>query len=214
MRRFAAFGTVLLLGVVGEAGAQACVGSAAGAGQGTVGAGIGISGDVTSYGAGGGLNIAGPLTFGVGVTIHEQEELDDNLTSFGGSVGYELPSSTSLSLCPQVGVSRAMFSTTLPTGAEYEYGGTSFSGSFGAGSRHMLGDGLSVIPSAEVGIYRYNVTASQTGLGEFEESGNEFFGGAGLTLAWTRVWLSGGVSVSTEEESDASFDLNLGFRVP
>jgi hypothetical protein len=188
--------------------AQACWGVPAGDGQGAVGTSIGLAEDVTSYGVSASANLRGPVLVGAGFSIHDIEDLDDNATSFGGQLGAELPT-TSLSVCPTVGVSRTTFSTDV-FGVDVDASGLQVPVTLAVGRRFDTADGLALVPSAEAGLIHIRSEVEAAGFEE-SESANEFLGRVGLTLGWQQIFMSGGISFTTEEDSDPSFGLGLGF---
>lgn len=107
----AAMLAVLLVAIPGRTFGQACIGMPSAPGQFGITGGVGFTDAGKLYDGTVNANLQSPLSinafFGIGVP----DDADDNITSFGGSVAYELPN-MQFSLCPTAGAQYSTVSTS------------------------------------------------------------------------------------------------------
>jgi hypothetical protein len=194
-----------LLAVPSAAAAQACVGSAAGAGNMALSGSVAFPDGAKSYGAGFRYNTLGPMSVSAGYTLTTPDEGDVNVHGFAAEAAYELPL-TGVSACPVAGVGYSrmsesgmtMSTLTVPVGA-------------GIGYSFQAGPNMTVIPHAFPHLLWMRTSFDAEGLPEVDpESTTEFGALVGVTFQMQRFFLNGGVTKTTAEGSKAVFSLGAG----
>lgn len=204
-----------LAGSVGAApaAAQACFGGAPVPGQFTVG-GYGSFADAgKAYGVSSEANLQGPAFMGARIGVIDLDDADDNLTSVGGHLGFDLVQRGALSLCPIVGVDYDFWSGTF-LGAELDVSRVAVPVALGVGARLGEGNGMAIIPSGRVGLLhqRFSGGASAGPLVfQRDDTANDAFFDGGVTLALGRVYARGGVFRIFEDNAETTFRVSAGF---
>jgi hypothetical protein len=206
MRTMLLAGLALFAGA-GDLVAQACWGSPAAMGQAAIEVGVSVTDGATGYGGGLDVNLEGPISIGAWGAITDFDDMNDNMTGFGGRLGIELPVKN-VSVCPTLGGSYSMISTN-EFGFDVDYSYVSLPLMMKVGHAFTTEDGLVVIPSAGAGYIHVRGKA-EAGGETAKKTFNEFGSHINLALGWQQFFVSGGVSFSTFEESDPVFRLGLG----
>jgi len=190
---------------------QTCVGSPTIPGQFALGGNVSFSDGATGFGAEGRANLDGPLSVGAGIGIIDIDNVDSNVTTLSGGLAYDLPVE-GFAACPTAGVGYSTWSDTSQ-GVTFDLSEVSFPLGLSVGTQLGEEDSVLLLPSAAAGLFYYRLTGSISGGGESvsdTESETEFFVGGGATLLLGQIFLRGGVSTTTVENSDATINLGLG----
>jgi len=196
--------------------AQACGGTPALEGQNAVDGQVGFTEGAVLYGAGITANLRGPFSIGLGYSIGTYSDIDNVGHGFSGAVGYELPV-PNFSICPIV--SAGYFQVTEPDiepGIDATVSELAGSFGLGLGTRIEAGPNLFVTLTGEPYFMRYRtrVEATQGGVsGSITESQNDFGVDLGFSLGTGAFYAGAGVTLTTIENSEPIFSINLGFLI-
>jgi hypothetical protein len=187
--------------------AQACMGAPISGGQYAIEGGMGVGEGFKTYGGGVAANVAGPLAFAGGVSVTKPDAGGENITSFGGSGGYELVQSSRLSACPVAGLTYSTFSADFE-GTEVDLNqivvpvGLGLGTSLPAGSMDVT---LFAVPQ-----FLWYRTSISTDEGSLSDSQNEFGVNTGLRLGVSSFYAGAGMSLTSVENSDPVFNFGIG----
>lgn len=194
--------------------AQICTGFPTVDGQKAITAGIGFPEGGKTYSVAGAVDLMGPLSVNGGVAIGTIDDIDDKQYGFGANVAYEIKG-LSFSACPVVGLSYSTFSAE-DEGASLSISSLDVPIGFGVGQTFAAGSnasvGLFAIPALVISRGSFE---SESPLGSFDTSETDTYFGADIgALFQTGSFFAGGsVFVSSLEDSDAIFSVNLGMLI-
>lgn len=166
-----------------------------------------------AYGVSSEANLSGPAFMGARIGVIDFDEADDNLTSVGGHLGFDLVQRGALSLCPVVGVDYDFWSGTF-AGVDLDVSRVAIPVALGVGARVGEGNGVAFIPSGRVGLMhqRFSGGASAGPLVfQREDTANDAFFDGGVTLALGRIYARGGVFRIFEDDAETIFRVSAGF---
>jgi len=191
--------------------AQICTGYPTVDGQKAITAGIGFPDGGKTYSLRGAVDLTGPLSVNGGVDVGTIDDVDDNAYNFGANVAYELKG-LSFSACPVVGVNYGTFSME-DSGATMDISALNIPLGFGVGQTFAAGSnsfGLYAVP--QFVISRGTIEMDIPGVGSAEESETDTFFGAdiGALFKAGSFFAGASVNVTSQEDSDAVFGLNVG----
>ena len=193
--------------------AQVCMGDANVPGQFTVGAYGGFADSGNAYGVESRSNLPGVIGMGAYLGVIDPDDADDNITSAGGHVAYELPQRGALSICPVVGVEHDFWSGTV-SGVDLDYTRWAFPVGFGVGSRVGGANGGAVlIPAARAGLIhqRFGGSAS-AGPFTWHREGNQsdLFLDAGVTVQAGALFGRGGIYRILQDDGETVIRIGGG----
>ena len=219
MRILFVVAVVMMLVRTGDLTAQACAGSTAGRGQ------LGLaglwSGSSDAYGLDLHANLPGPVSAALGYTY---SGVDRTLHAVNGRLGYEL-SNGRLSFCPSLGarytngayVSRSVDPSTHPaTAVEASWRTIAAPATLDVGLRIPVPGGAVLIPSASAGGMLWHFqgrNAYHMIDGRVQDRGSQlaWVGSAGLTLGWSRLFLTGSASETSLPLAKREWSLSAGW---
>ncbi|GEM_PF-1919219 len=200
---------VLVLTPTGAMG-QACIGGPAMSGQFTLGAYAGLEDVGTSYGVDSRSNLPGRVGMGARIGTIDLDDTDENITSVGGDLVFQIPRRGALSLCPAVGVDHDFWSGTSG-GVDFDFTRWAFPVGLAMGGRVAGGN---LIPSARAGLIHQRFSG-EAAAGPFvlQRDGNQsdFFLDAGATVHLGPAYGRAGIYRIFDDEGDTVIRLNLGF---
>lgn len=214
-------GLVLSLGAMAVAAqtayGQACVGTPIGSRQFGLGGSIGFTDGATTYGVGLRANLEGPFSVAGSYGLTDFDGVEENASTFQGSVAYELPLQ-GISACPVAGFG---YSRISGDDAEFDVEATltnlSIPVGFGVGQTFLAGPPLSVTLFA-VPQFVYNRSKGEVSVGgisgEETDTSTDFAASLGVTLGTSRLYFGGEVFLTTVDESDPVFLLGMGLVFP
>ncbi|MEX2529541.1 MAG: hypothetical protein WD960_02110 [Gemmatimonadota bacterium] len=193
--------------------AQVCMGDANVPGQFTLGGYGAFADGGNAYGVESRSNLPGAVGMGAYLGVIDLEDADDNITSAGGHVAYELPARGALSLCPVVGLEYDFWSGT-ESGVDLDYTRWAFPVAFGVGSRvGGTNEGLVLIPSARAGLIhqRFGESASAGPL-SWQREGNQsnLFLDAAATVQLGALYARGGLYRIFQDGAETVFRVGGG----
>ncbi len=190
--------------------AQACIGSPAMSGQFTLGGYAALEDAGTSYGVDSRSNLPGRVGMGARIGTIDLDDTDENITSVGGDLVFQIPRRGALSLCPVVGVDHDFWSGTSG-GIDFDYTRWAFPVGLAVGGRVAGGN---LIPSARAGLIHQRFSG-EAAAGPFvlQRDGNQsdFFLDAGATVHLGPTYGRAGIYRIFDDEGDTVIRLNLGF---
>lgn len=204
----------MLLLIPAGAAAQTCIGSPAMTSQFTLG-GYGAFPDAgTVYGVDSRSNLPGRVAMGARIGTIDLEDTDDNITSVGADVAFDLAGRGALSFCPVVGVDHDFWSGTSG-GVDFDYSRWAFPAALAVGSR--VGDGAgsaTLIPSLRAGLLHQRFSG-EASAGPFvlQRDGNrsDLFLDAGATVHIGPVYGRAGIHRIFDDQGDTVVRVGLGF---
>jgi hypothetical protein len=196
------------------AAAQACLGDATLPGNFLLGAYGTVADGGSAYGVESRANPVGPVGMGARIGIIDLDGTDENLTSAGGHLAFDLARGGALEFCPVVGVEYDFWEGSSG-GVDFDYSRVAIPVGLAVGSR-MGGaaDGPAVIPSAQAGFIHQRFGAGATaGPIAFQRDGNatDLFIDAGATVQFGPLYARGGIYRIFQDEAETVVRLGLGF---
>jgi len=202
--------------------AQVCTGFPTVDGQKAITANVGFPDGGKTYTLAGSVDLIGPFSINGGLGLSTIDGIDDKMYHAGANVAYELKG-LGFSACPVVGLSYSRFKVEeeINDGGETIVGEATTSSfdvplGFGIGQTFAAGSsaqfGLFAVP--QVVISRTSAEFSAGGA-SFDASDTETYFGADIgALFQTGAFFAGGsVFVSSLEDSDPVFSVNLGMLI-
>ncbi|MEX2610633.1 MAG: hypothetical protein WEA24_11845 [Gemmatimonadota bacterium] len=162
------------------------------------------SGEVTA-------DLVGPLSLGAGFGITKIDDVDENVTTFGGQAAYEV-SGTSFSACPVVGAEYSTWSDTF-SGVDVDVNQLVIPVGVGIGTTLAAGSNTDVVLFAVPQFLhiRSSVEASEGNVSfEDSDSDNEFGAEAGARFVFGSIFAGAGVFMTSIEDDDPTFNLAVG----
>jgi hypothetical protein len=193
--------------------AQACFGFPTSDGQFGLAGVVDFTEGTRGYGADFNANLAGPVSFILGYSLVDIEDIDTNGNSFRGLAGFEL-SVPSVSMCPGAGVrySRAHEASDV---VQAEATATLITIPVGVGVGKQIAAGQNFYVTL-FGFPHYlyvdaKLTAKIPGQEfEFSDNSSEFGTDLGIRFGTSAFFAGAGVTLTTIEDSDPSFGLIVG----
>lgn len=212
-RRVGAIALAAALLLPSALAAQVCMGDANLSGQFTLGAYGAFADGSKAYGVESRSNLPGAIGMGAHLGVIDPDDSDDNITSAGGHIAYELPPRGSLSFCPVVGVEHDFWSGRV-SGVDLDYTRWAFPVGFGVGSRVGGANGGAVlIPAARAGLIhqRFGGSAS-AGPFTWQREGNQsdLFLDAGMTVQAGALFARGGIYRILQDDGETVIRIGGG----
>jgi hypothetical protein len=186
---------------------QACMGTPISGGQYGIEGGLGVGEGFKTYSGGVAANVHGPLAFAGGVAVTKPDAGGENITSFGGSGGYELVQSSRLSACPVVGLNYSTLSADFE-GTEVDVNQIVVPVGLGLGTSLPAGS-MDVTLFAVPQFLWFRTSVSANGQSE-SDSQNEFGLNTGLRIGVSSFYAGAGMSLTSVEDSDPVFNFGIG----
>jgi hypothetical protein len=211
MKRLLTAAAVLALLTPAVAAAQACIGVPTTGGQFALAGEVAFPENATSYGADITADLVGPLSLGAGFAITKLDDIDENVTTFGGQAAYELPG-VSVSACPVVGAEYSTWSDTFLAGS-VDISQLVIPVGLGIGTILQAGSSTDILLFAVPQFLHIRTTIEASdGVDSIDEteSDNEFGAEAGVRFVFGSIFAGGGVFMTSIEDDDPTFNLGLG----
>lgn len=207
----AGLAAAIFIGTPSVVHAQACLGVPSMDGQ------VALEGSVTftegAQGYGGGVyaNFRGPISLFGAYELTNFDDIEQNANSFGAGVAFEL-SVPSISICPGAGVNYTRIHEE-EAGEEATVSQIVVPIGVGIGKRITAGDNFFVTLYGQPQFLYIRTSLdidSSIGSGSASESENEFGMVLGIRFGTAGVYAGGGVGLTTIEDSDPVFTVNVG----
>jgi len=206
MKRILTLTAVCAVLTPGFAAAQACIGVPTMGGQFAVTGQVGFPENARSYSGEFTADVVGPLSLGAHIGVTKIDNVDGDVTTFGGQAAYEV-SGTSISACPVVGAEHSSRGEKL-LGLTVDTNVLVIPVGLGIGTLLAAGASTDVVLFAVPQFLHIRTTVD--GTGQDTVSDNEFGAEAGARFVFGSIFAGAGVFMTSIEDDDPTFNVSLG----